>query len=129
MLVTANDMRLQGEAPSPEQRDRIWRYLIDGPMLAPAERRDLLAALSPADQITTFEWLFPGDRVTPERRTLWRFVRAVLQLNTGDLAGGQESLAALVKELDAAQDESRAARAARQLLDENRPPPAQPRRG
>jgi hypothetical protein len=131
VLVTANDMRQQGEAPSPEQRDRIWRYLIDGPMLGTAaERSDLLAALSPADQIATFEWLFPGDRLTLERRTLWRYVRAVLQLNTGDLAGGQEALAALVLELDATKDESRAARAARGLLDETRPPaPPSRRRG
>jgi hypothetical protein len=123
-LATANDMRLQGEAPSTEQRDRIWRYLVDGPMLGATERRDLLAALSPADQIATFEWLFPGDRVTPERRTLWRFVRATLQLNTGDLAGGQQALTVLAQEADAAKDESRAARAVRQMLDELKTPAA-----
>lgn len=129
-LVTANDMRMQGEAPSTEQRDRIWRYLIDGPLLAPLERRDLLAALSPSDQIASFEWLFPGDRLTVERRTLWRFVRAALQLNTGDVAGAQDALEGLVKELDATRDEGRAARAARQMLDElKRPAATLPRRG
>lgn len=123
-LVAADDMRKQGEAPSTQQRDQIWRYVIDGPMLVPAERRDLLAALTPADQVATFEWLFPADRVSAERRGLWRFVRALLQLNTGDLAGAREALEALVREFDEVKDESRAARSARAQLDEMRRPVA-----
>lgn len=123
-LVAADDMRKQGEAPSTQQRDQIWRYVIDGPMLAPAERRDLLAALTPADQVATFEWLFPADRVSAERRGLWRFVRALLQLNTGDVAGAREALEALVREFDEVKDDSRAARSARAQLDELRRPVA-----
>jgi hypothetical protein len=123
-LVTANDMRLQGEAPSTEQRDRVWRYLVDGPMLVADERVDLLAAVSPSDQIATFEWLFPGDRVTGDRRALWRYVRSVLRLNTGDVEGTREDLEGLVKELDAAKDESRVARTARQMLQELKRPAA-----
>ena len=123
-LVTANDMRLQGEAPSTEQRDRVWRYLVDGPMLVSDERVDLLAAVSPSDQIATFEWLFPGDRVTGDRRALWRYVRSVLRLNTGDVEGTREDLEGLVKELDAAKDESRVARTARQMLQELKRPAA-----
>ncbi len=127
-LVAANDMRQQGEAPSTQQRDQIWRYVIDGPMLAPDERRDLLAALTPADQIATFEWLFPADRVSAERRAVWRFVKAMLLLNTGDLAGGREALAALVSELDEVKDDGRTARAARSQLDALRRPDASTRR-
>jgi hypothetical protein len=121
-LVAADDMRQQGEAPGTQQRDQIWRYVIDGPMLAPLERRDLLAVLTPADLIATFEWLFPADRVSAERRVLWRFAHAVLQQNTGDLAGAREALEALVKELDEVKDDGRASRATRTLLDELRRP-------
>ena len=96
-LATANDMRLQGEAPSTEQRDRVWRYLIDGPMLDKDQRADLLGAVSPADQIATFEWLFPSDRVTGDRRAAWRLVRAVLQLQTGDVQTTRDELESLVE--------------------------------
>ena len=128
-LVAANDMRLQAEVPEPDQRDRIWRYLIDGPLFNPPERRDVLAALPPAEQIATFEWLFPGAKVASERRTLWRFARATLQLNAGDRAGARRALEALGKELDEAKDDGRAARAVRQLLTElRRPVPVDPQR-
>jgi hypothetical protein len=121
-LVAANDMRTQEEPLEPAQRERLWRSLVDGPMLNAMERRDLLAALPPDALIATFEWCFPAAGLPEERRTLWRYARALLASNAGERDSARDALEALQKELAVRREDSRTSRAVRDLLAELRRP-------
>jgi hypothetical protein len=115
-------MRTQEEPLEPAQRERLWRSLVDGPMLNAMERRDLLAALPPDALIATFEWCFPAAGLPEERRTLWRYARALLASNAGERESARDALEALQKELAVRREDSRTSRAVRDLLAELRRP-------
>lgn len=118
-MVVANDMRLKNETPSPAQRDRLWRYLIDRSFYQARDRDEMFAALPAAELAATFAWLFPVGGMTAERLPLHRFVTAVLTLQGGDRAGARLQLEALRRDLGK-DDDSRVGRAANQLLTELR---------
>jgi len=112
----ANDMRVENEALDRAQRDRLWRYLIDGSLLFAQERADLLKRVSPGESLATFEWLFPAEQLTAEQLPLRRFVLALLQANTGQRAAARLQLELLQKEFVAAKEDSRLSRAVSEVL-------------
>lgn len=114
-LVVANDMRRQGETVPPAARQTLYSYLFASSFFNPPERESVLAALPPRDLLDTFDWLYarPAEQ---GREEVWRYVRAMLQANAGDVAGARRDLGKLDRELAASKDSSRVAAAVRQAL-------------
>lgn len=104
-----NQMRQRGEAQGAAAEDRVWSHLY-ATAYRPDTARRLRESLPADDGLQTFLWLFPGDRVEPARRTLWRFVHALLLHQAGRAGDARADLQALQREL-------RAAHAAGPLLD------------
>jgi len=97
-LQTVNDMRLQGEALSQDQRYSLWSPLYSAGLISVDDDRAFLAALAPADHLATFDWLYPQSRNDSETAQ-WRYVRALLQLQAGQREQAIAALEALRAEL------------------------------
>ena len=81
----ANEIRVAGESlPDAPGFDvsRFWTIYY-GRVFTQYDLPSFLSALSPADHIATFEWLFPGTDPDSSRRDLKRFVLATLQEHAG----------------------------------------------
>lgn len=123
-LEVINQMRVAGEQPDTSQRDLVWRRLIDWGLLASEpEREYLLAFLSPADALATFEWLYPQEQLVAERRPLHRFALALLRARAGRQEEALAALEALSAEQAAAKEDTRLSRATAQLLAQLRKAP------
>lgn len=121
-LVVADQMRVAGETPDATQRDRLWRYLIDGPLTQPQERDDVLSRLQPENALATFEWLYPATQTVADRQPLHRFTLALLRSRTGQRDTARSELESLHRQFLAEKQDSRLSRATAQLLAELRKP-------
>ncbi len=88
----ANEMRLQGEAP--DSVSTIWNVYY-GRLVGNHDRDDFLAALSPQDHVSTFQWLFP-KYAQSSNRYAYLFMLAQLQERAGDRAQALASYQALL---------------------------------
>jgi hypothetical protein len=105
-LQTVNDMRLQGEALSQDQRTALWSPLYIAGLFSADDDRMFLSALVPADQLATFDWLYPQPRNDTETAQ-WRYIRALLQLQAGQREQAIAALEALRTELVASRQPGR----------------------
>jgi hypothetical protein len=121
-LVVADQMRVAGETPDASQRDRLWRYLVDGSLTQPSVRDDVLNRLPPEGALATFEWLYPAEQTVADRQPLHRFTLALLRSRTGQRDVARAALESLHKEFVAEKQDSRLSRATAQLLAELRKP-------
>ncbi len=121
-LVVADQMREAGETPDAAQRDRLWRYLIDGPLTQPQERDDVLSRVPRENALATFEWLYPAAQTVADRQPLHRFTLALLRSRMGQRDAARTDLEALHKQFVAEKQDSRLSRATAQLLAELRKP-------
>jgi hypothetical protein len=81
----ANDMRKAGEQlPSPPGFDvaRLWT-IYHGRIFTDYDLPAFLDAVSPADHVATFQWLFPEPDPDSSRQNLKLFVLATLQEHAG----------------------------------------------
>jgi hypothetical protein len=84
----ADSMRQNGEAlpadtPSYSARRAIWNVyyarLVNG-----TDRAAFLAALSPADHLATFEWLYPRSELSDDKQHVRLYMLGQLQEYAGD---------------------------------------------
>jgi len=88
----ANEMRTQDEALS--SVSRIWSVYYER-LVWGHDKADFLAALSPQDHVSTFEWLFP-KYAQSSNRYAYLFMVAQLQEHAGDRALALASYQALL---------------------------------
>lgn len=88
----ANEMRIQGEAL--DSVSKIWNVYYDR-LVWGHDRDDFLAALSPREHVSTFQWLFPKYAQTSNRYA-YLFMLAQLQEQAGDRAQALASYQALL---------------------------------
>ena len=85
VVRAANDMRLQGEARpaigTEPLASQIWSLYYDR-LVHGNGKEQFLAALPAADQLATFEWLFP-EYARSSNRTVYLFMLAELQEHKG----------------------------------------------
>lgn len=105
-LLVADDMRAQGEAPTPELRRALWSPLYYSRLFNADDATSFLALLPAAAQLATFDWLYPQPRDEQER-PVWRYCRAVLRANAGEGDAAVAELTALRDELQATQSTGR----------------------
>lgn len=123
-LEVLNQMRAAGEQPDTNQRDLVWRRLIDWGLTATEpEREVLLGFLGPADALATFEWLYPTEQMVADRQPLHRFALALLKARAGRHDEALQTLDALHRQFVAAREDSRLSRATAQLLEQMRKAP------
>ena len=103
VIRVANEIRSGGEtmpAGIPERSDawRLWNIyysrLINGD-----DKPQFLSALSPADHLATFRWLYPADQFPKDKHHLYLYVLAQLQELSGDRANALASFRQLQSEL------------------------------
>jgi hypothetical protein len=94
-IRVVNEMRLGGESMSPgtpESSDtwRLWNIyyfrLISG-----HDKPQFLSALSPADHLATFRWLYSEDQLPKDKHSSYLCILAQLQELNGDRAGALAS--------------------------------------
>jgi hypothetical protein len=107
LVRTVNDMRLNGEALTPEQRSGLWSPIYFSHLFNVQDDGGFLALLSSEDHLRTFEWLFPQPRHEGET-AVWRYCRAVLQAHAGQRGAAISELTALRNELQANKQTGRA---------------------
>ena len=100
LVRTVNDMRLNGEALTPEQRSGLWSPIYFSQLFNVQDDAGFLALLSGDDHLRTFDWLFPQPRHEGET-AVWRYCRAVLLANAGQRDAAINELTALRNELQA----------------------------
>jgi hypothetical protein len=88
----ANEMRMQGEAL--DSVSGIWNVYYER-LVSGRDRDDFLAALSPQDQVSTFQWLFP-KYAQSSNRYAYLFMLAQLQEHAGDRTQALASYQALL---------------------------------
>ena len=110
-VAVADEMRRNGETVATRHRERLWTYAFGSSMLDPTNRTAVLAAVPPAELLSTYLWLYPQSGVAENQRLLWRFSHAVVLAQAGDAAKARQGLESLTTEL-------RAARAGGRLLDQ-----------
>lgn len=98
----ANHMRLRGETPPEELRERLWSEVyFDG--LVTRRRAGFVAGLlelgSAADPLATLLWLYPEQQVRNDRRAQWRYFTASLEELAGNKIAARQHFEALRDEL------------------------------
>ena len=88
----ANEMRMQGEAL--DSVSGIWNVYYER-LVSGRDRDDFLAALSPQDHVSTFQWLFP-KYAQSSNRYAYLFMLAQLQEHAGDRAQALANYQALL---------------------------------
>ena len=97
-------MRLNSEPLPPDERDysirwsKLWNVYYSR-MLNATEQQSFFSALSPADHLATFQWLFPEDIVPEGKRDLYRFFLGSFQELAGNYAGALTTFSSLQKSL------------------------------
>ena len=87
-IRVANEMRLGGEtmpAGTPERSDtwRLWNVYYSR-LIFDHDKPQFLAAISPADHLATFRWLYPADQLPQDKYQLYLYMLAQLQELNGD---------------------------------------------
>ncbi len=87
-IRVASEMRSGGEtmrADTPEGSDawRLWNIYYSR-IVTRYDKPQFLAALSPADHLATFRWLYPEDQLPKEKKHLYLYILAQLQELNGD---------------------------------------------
>jgi Tfp pilus assembly protein PilF len=83
MIRVLNDMRKNGEQVDPHTRSAAWAIYYFRFRPGAAGRQQLLAAVSPAEELTTFGWLFDGEDFEESKVLLREFYRSILQEAAG----------------------------------------------
>jgi len=103
IVRVANDMRLAGEvmqdAGPRSDPERLWS-IYTSRLIYGNDKAQFLAALSPADHLATFRWLYPEDTF-PKETYLYTCVLAQLQENAGDTAAALATYRRVLAELAA----------------------------
>ncbi len=104
VIRVVNDMRVNREPLPPEDREYSIRWSNCGTYTTRAcfngnEQQSFLSALSPADHLATFQWLFPEDIVPEGKRDLYRFFLGSFQELAGDYTGALTTFSSLQKTL------------------------------
>jgi hypothetical protein len=63
------------------------------------DKTQFLSALSPADHLATFRWLYPADQFPKDKQHLYLYVLAQLQEHSGDRVNALASFRQLRSEL------------------------------
>ncbi|MGH8537573.1 MAG: TIR domain-containing protein [Gammaproteobacteria bacterium] len=104
VMRVVNDMRLNSEPLPPGDRDysirwsKLWNVYYSR-MLNATEQQSFFSALSPADHLATFQWVFPEDIVPQNKRDLYRFFLGSFQELAGNHAGALATFRSLQKTL------------------------------
>ncbi|MGH8532444.1 MAG: hypothetical protein ACREV1_06840 [Gammaproteobacteria bacterium] len=104
VMRVVNDMRLNSEPLPPGDRDysirwsKLWNVYYSR-MLNATEQQSFFSALSPADHLATFQWLFPEDIVPEGKRDLYRFFLGSFQELAGNHSGALATFRSLQKTL------------------------------
>ena len=98
LVTMANEMRINGETVTPEQRRALWNPLYFTGVFNTDDNTKFLALLPAADHLATFDWLYPKPRDDSETG-VWRYCRAILQANTGQRDAARNELEALHTQL------------------------------
>jgi hypothetical protein len=90
-----NEMRLGGESMppgTPESSDtwRLWN-IYHYRLIYGHDKPQFLSALSPADHLATFRWLYPEDRLPKDKHSSYLYILAQLQELNGDRDGALAS--------------------------------------
>ena len=87
-------------ADTPEGSDawRLWNIYYSR-IVTRYDKPQFLAALSPADHLATFRWLYPEDQLPKEKKHLYLYILAQLQELNGDRANALASYRQLRSEL------------------------------
>jgi TIR domain len=102
-LRVANEIRRAGETMPGgilERSDawRLWNIyysrLVNG-----SDRAQFLSALSPADHLATFRWLYPADQFPKDKQHLYLYILAQLQELNGDRTSALASFHQLQSQL------------------------------
>jgi hypothetical protein len=92
LIRVVNDMRKSNEQPNPRTRHAVWTVYFFGFDPESAERQVLLAAVPPAEHLSTFDWLFETPDFNQSETWLREFYRAILQEATGQHAEALKTL-------------------------------------
>ena len=98
LVGVANEMRINGETVTPDQRRALWSPLYFSGVFNADDNTKFLALLPAADHLATFDWLYPKPRDESETG-VWRYCRAILQANAGQRDAARTELAALQAQL------------------------------
>lgn len=107
-LRVADDMRRNQEPIEPGMPGRLWFIAYYGLLFnANAETRaQFLALLPPADQLATFDWLFPAASAIGGEPDAWALSRAILLANAGRTDEARAILQEIRKRREAGKDTS-----------------------
>ncbi|MGH8511659.1 MAG: TIR domain-containing protein [Gammaproteobacteria bacterium] len=103
-MRVVNGMRLNHESLPPDERDysirwsKLWNVYYSR-ILNATEQQSFFSALSPADHLATFQWLFPEDTVPEGKRDLYRFFLGSFQELAGNYTGALTTFSSLQKSL------------------------------
>lgn len=102
-IRVASEMRSAGEkmrADTPDESDarRLWNIYYSR-MVTRYDKPQFLAALSPADHLATFRWLYPEDRLPEGKKHVYVYILAQFQELNGDRANALASYRQLQSEI------------------------------
>jgi hypothetical protein len=105
LVRVANEMRTQGEERPVSDSDYspIWSLwnVYDDRLVRGTDKASFLAAVSPADHLATFRWLYPEEEIPEEKRPEYQYMLAELQEQAGDRAAALATYRALLETLTA----------------------------
>jgi tetratricopeptide (TPR) repeat protein len=88
VIRVANEMRRGGETmpPGTPERSDTWRLwnVYYSRLIFDHDKPQFLAAISPADHLATFRWLYPEDQLPKDKYPLYLYMLAQLQELNGD---------------------------------------------
>jgi tetratricopeptide (TPR) repeat protein len=102
-IRVANEIRSGGETMPPgiPERSDAWRLwnIYYSRLISNDDKPQFLSALSPADHLATFRWLYPADQFPKDKHHLYLYVLGQLQECSGDRASALASFRQLRSEL------------------------------
>ena len=88
--MRTTDNALQSDPTITTDRWRLWN-VYDSQLLSGAEQPEFLSALSAADHLATFHWLFPEKEVPSDKQHHYWFMLGAFQERNGDRAAALEA--------------------------------------
>jgi len=103
VIRVANEMRSRGEtmpAGTPEGSDtwKLWNIYYSR-LISSHDKPQFLSAISPADHLATFRWLYPENQLPKEKYHLYLYILAQLQELNGDRSDALASYRQLQSQL------------------------------